>query len=475
MLKMINEYLINRLKHHLSFEPTGSQYEAMSVIANFLSSSDKKPVLILKGYAGTGKTSLVASFVKTLDEFSIKSVLTAPTGRAAKVLSSMVGKPAYTVHKKIYRQISAKDGFGGFNLNKNLSKDTVFIVDEASMISNEYQGNSVFGSGMLLNDLLQFVFEAPNCRLMLIGDTAQLPPVGLELSPALDETTFNNLDFNLFSVEMTDVLRQSNQSGILYNATNLRKMLNDNKPVTKFPKFSISKFPDIKSISGAEFQEELNKCYDLYGLEETLVICRTNKYANLYNKSIRNSILFREEELSSGDYLLVMKNNYHWLKENEAAYFIANGDIIRVKRVKKHYNLYGYRFVDLTCEMIDYKEYELYVRVILDSIVSDGPGFSQTEQEAFFKTVLEDYSDEPSMKKRYELTRQNDFYNSLQIKFAYSMTCHKSQGGQWKAVFIDLGYFTNEYLSRELVRWLYTAVTRAVDRVYLVNFPKEFF
>jgi len=472
---MIFEHLINRLKYHLSFEPTGSQQEAMCVIANFLSSSSNKPVLILKGYAGTGKTSLVASFVKTLDEFSIKSVLTAPTGRAAKVLSSMVGKPAYTIHKKIYRQISSKDGFGGFILNKNLSKDTVFIVDEASMISNELQGNSVFGSGMLLNDLLKFVFEAPNCRLMLIGDSAQLPPVSLELSPALDEATFNNQDYSIFTVEMTDVLRQSNHSGILYNATCLRKMLNENKLIDKFPKFTLSKFPDIKSISAAEFQEELNRCYDMYGLEDTLVICRTNKRANMYNQGIRNSILFREEELSSGDYLLVMKNNYHWLKENETVNFIANGDIIRVKRVKKYYNLYGYRFIDLTCQMIDYKEYELDVRVILDSIVSEGPGLSQVEQEAFFKTVLEDYSDEPSMKKRYELTRENDFYNALQIKFAYSMTCHKSQGGQWKAVFIDLGYFTKEYLSRELIRWLYTAVTRAVERIYLVNFPKDFF
>ena len=472
---MLNEHLINRLKYHLSFEPTSSQSEAMSVIADFLTSSVNKPVLILKGYAGTGKTSLVASFVKTLDEFSIKSVLTAPTGRAAKVLSSMVGKPAYTIHKKIYRQISSKDGFGGFNLNKNLSKNTVFIVDEASMISNELQGNAVFGSGMLLNDLLNFVFDAPNCKLMLIGDTAQLPPVGLELSPALDELTFDNKVFTLFTAELTDVLRQSTKSGILYNATNLRKLLNNNKSIDKYPKFTFSGFSDIKTISGGEFQEELNKCYDLYGLEETLVICKTNKRANLYNKGIRNSILFREEELSAGDYLLIMKNNYHWLKENEAVNFIANGDIVRVMRVKKHYDLYGYRFADLTCQMVDYKEYEIEVRIILDSIVSDGAGFSQIEQEKFLKTILEDYSDEPSLKKRYELARENDFYNALQIKFAYSMTCHKSQGGQWKAVFIDLGYFTEEYLSRELVRWLYTAVTRAVERVYLVNFPKEFF
>jgi exodeoxyribonuclease-5 len=387
----------------------------------------------------------------------------------------MTGKPAYTIHKKIYRQISSKDGFGGFSLNKNFSKDTVFIVDEASMISNELQGSSVFGSGMLLNDLINFVFEAPNCRLMLIGDTAQLPPVGLELSPALDISTFDNQTFDLFSVELTDVLRQSEKSGILYNATYLRKLLNKNQPISEYPKLAISKFTDIKSISGAEFQEELSKCYDLFGLENTLVICRTNKRTNLYNKGIRGSILYREDELSSGDYLLIMKNNYHWLKENETINFIANGDIVRVLRVHKHYDLYGYRFADITCQMIDYKEMEIDVRIILDSIFSDGPGFSQSEQENFLKKVLDDYADEPSLKKKYELARENDFYNALQIKFSYSITCHKSQGGQWKAVFIDLGYFTEEYLSREFIRWLYTAFTRASEKLYLVNFPKEFF
>ena len=472
---MIKEHLISRLKYHLFHEPTNSQSITMNLMADFLSSTKKMPVFVLKGYAGTGKTSLVASFVKMLDEFGIQSVLTAPTGRAAKVLSSMVEKPAYTIHKKIYRQVTSKDGFGGFQLNKNLSKDTVFVVDEASMISNETFGNSIFGSGLLLNDLLNFVFESPNCRLMLIGDTAQLPPVGLELSPALNELSFDNNSYDLYSVELTDIVRQSKKSGILHNATNLRKLLKNNLPINKFPKFSLSGFSDIKSISGIDFQEELSQCYDLYGLEDTLVICRTNKRANLFNKGIRNSILLQESELSVGDYLLVMKNNYHWLKENDIVNFIANGDIVRVIKVKKHYDLYGYRFADLICQMLDYKELEINVRVILDSLVSDGPGFSQEEQERFLKCVLEDYIDEPSIKKRYELARENDFYNALQIKFAYSMTCHKSQGGQWKAVFIDLGYFTENYLSRELLRWLYTAVTRAVDRLYLVNFPKEFF
>ena len=472
---MLNEHLINKLKHHLSFSPTNSQSLAMGVMADFLSSVDTQSVFVLKGYAGTGKTTLVSAFVKTLDEMGLKSILLAPTGRAAKVLSSMTGKPAFTIHKKIYRQVSSKDGFGNFNLNKNFSKDTVFIVDEASMISNDAYGNSVFGSGRLLDDLLRFVFEAPNCRLMLIGDTAQLPPVGLTLSPALDNDFFDSYEYSFRQVELTDVVRQEKQSGILANATYLRNLLNDNYEISDYPVFSLEGFSDIKSISGGELMEELQSCYDAYGLEDTLVICRTNKRANLYNKGIRNSILYREEELSVGDYLLVMKNNYHWLKENENVNFIANGDIARISRIKKYHNLYDHKFADIACQLVDYKEMEIDVRINVDSIASDGAGFSMAEQETFLKKVMEDYGDESSLKKQYELARENDFYNALQIKFAYAMTCHKSQGGQWKAVFVDLGYFTEEYLSREFVRWLYTATTRAAERLYLVNFPKEFF
>ena len=472
---MINEHLTKRLNAHLGHEPTSSQIDAINVLSRFLTSRESTPVMILKGYAGTGKTTLVNALVKTLDELNIKTILIAPTGRAAKVLGNMTEKPAFTIHKKIYRQKSSKDGFGGFTLNRNLSINTLFVVDEASMISNESVGNSIFGSGMLLNDLLEFVFNAPGCKLMLVGDTAQLPPVGLELSPALEISTFEDNIFNTHTAELTDVVRQKEKSGILHNATALRNLLNNNLPIDTYPKLETKSFQDVRKISGAELQEELNKCYNLFGLEETLVVCRTNKRANTYNKGIRSSLLFREEELSTGDYLLIMKNNYHWLKDNETLNFIANGDIARIKRIKKFYNMYGYRFVDLTCELIDYKEIEIDARVIIDTISADGPGLSMEEQQVFLQKVLEDYSDEPSLKKRYELARENDFYNALQIKFAYSMTCHKSQGGQWKAVFIDLGYFTDEYLSREFVRWLYTAVTRAVERVYFVNFPKEFY
>jgi exodeoxyribonuclease-5 len=461
--------------YHFQYEPTHSQLTAIDGITDFLTTYLSKPVFLLKGYAGTGKTTLVASFVKMLDEIGLKSVLLAPTGRAAKVLSGMAGKPAFTIHKKIYRQTSSKDGFGGFNLNKNMLKDAIFIVDEASMIANDLYGSSLFGSGRLLDDLLQFVFDAPNCRLMLIGDTAQLPPVGLSISPALESLTFEGYGFSFSQVELTDVVRQEQQSGILINATMLRELLGSQQTINHYPIFSLAGFSDIIRLSGAGLMEELQNCYDRFGLEETLVVCRTNKRANMYNKGIRASILYCDDELSQGDYLLVMKNNYHWLKGNEEVSFIANGDIAKVSRIKKHYELYGYRFVDITCQLVDYKEMEIDMRINLDSIATDGAGFSATEQESFLKKVLEDYTDIPSVKKQYEAARENDFYNALQIKFAYAMTCHKAQGGQWKAVFVDLGYFTEEYLSHELVRWLYTAVTRATERLYFVNFPKEFY
>lgn len=472
---MIKEHIINRIQHHLAFEPTTTQRQAIAQIAGFMESVSYKPLFLLRGFAGTGKTSLVAAFVKAIDEMGIKAALLAPTGRAAKVLSGYVGQPAYTIHKKIYRQASSKDGFGGFNLNFNAQKDTIFIVDEASMVSNEAFGQTAFGSGRLLDDLIRFVYEADNCRLMLIGDTAQLPPVGLSVSPALDEQNLLGYGVELWQETLTDVVRQEADSGILTNATSLRQLLDQESTIDNFPKLNTDSFPDIIRLPGNELMEELNRCYGEFGLEETLVVCRTNKRANLYNKGIRNSILFREEELSAGDYLLVMKNNYHWLKNHEAINFIANGDIARITRVKKIYELYGYRFADLSCALTDYQSMELDVRILLDSLHAEGPGLTLQEQETFFNKILEDYQDVTPAKKQFDQAREDDFYNALQVKFAYAMTCHKSQGGQWKAVFIDLGYFTEEFLSRELVRWLYTAVTRATHRLYLVNFPKEFF
>lgn len=470
---MIKDFFFDKICNNSQFTPTSSQLIAMDQLAEFSVSSDPKPLFLLTGYAGTGKTSLMNSYVKTLLGFDIKTVLLAPTGRAAKVLSASVGQPAYTIHKKIYRQQSSTNGLGSFQMNNNLHKDTVFIVDEASMVSNQSHGSSVFGSGRLLEDLINYVY-ANNCKLLLIGDTAQLPPVGLDMSPALEILNLEAYGVKLWHTMLTDVVRQKMDGGILENATYLRSLLDEHDDIDFYPKLKVGT-NDVKQLSGADLMEELNYCFDQYGLEETIVVCRTNKRANMYNQGIRNSVLFREDELTAGDYLLVMKNNYHWIKEDDKASFIANGDIAKVTRIKKYYELYGYRFADITCELVDYSNVDIEAKIILDSIQSEGAGLSQQQQEDFFNEVMEDYEDVSTARKRYEKIREDDFYNALQVKFAYAMTCHKAQGGQWKAVFIDLGYFTEEYLSREMLRWLYTAVTRATEKLYFVNFPKEFY
>lgn len=470
---MIKDFFFDKICNNSQFTPTSSQLIAMDQLAEFSVSSDPKPLFLLTGYAGTGKTSLMNSYVKTLLGFDIKTVLLAPTGRAAKVLSASVGQPAYTIHKKIYRQQSSTNGLGSFQMNNNLHKDTVFIVDEASMVSNQSHGSSVFGSGRLLEDLINYVY-ANNCKLLLIGDTAQLPPVGLDMSPALEILNLEAYGVKLWHTMLTDVVRQKMDGGILENATYLRSLLDEHDDIDFYPKLKVGT-NDVKQLSGADLMEELNYCFDQYGLEETIVVCRTNKRANMYNQGIRNSVLYREDELTAGDYLLVMKNNYHWIKEDDKASFIANGDIAKVTRIKKYYELYGYRFADITCELVDYSNVDIEAKIILDSIQSEGAGLSQQQQEDFFNKVMEDYEDVSTARKRYEKIREDDFYNALQVKFAYAMTCHKAQGGQWKAVFIDLGYFTEEYLSREMLRWLYTAVTRATEKLYFVNFPKEFY
>lgn len=471
---MLKDFLKSKIISEFGFEPTPSQDLACAKIGEFLAASSDQSAFILKGYAGTGKTTLVRAVVNVLSELKQKAFLMAPTGRAAKVLSNSVGLPAYTIHKKIYRQQSSRDGFAAFDLNKNLHKDTLFIIDEASMIANDGSG-SIFGSGRLLDDLFKFIFSGNNCKVMFIGDDAQLPPVGISLSPALEKGNIEAFGLEVFYVTLTDVVRQKAGSGILTNATYLREMLESGVEDNAFPKFLTKEFPDFFRITGAELMEELDYCYNHFGLEETLIVCRTNKRANLYNQGIRNSILFREEQLAVGDFLLVMKNNYHWVKEDDKISFIANGDIAEVARINNYQELYGRNFADVVLRLVDYKEVELDVKIILDSISSPGAGLKQEEQEAFFYKIMEDYEEVPDAKKRFDSTRENDFYNALQVKFAYAMTCHKSQGGQWKAIFVDLGYFTEEYLSRDFLRWLYTAITRGTERVYLVNFPDTFF
>lgn len=471
---MLHDFLQTRILTEFGYEPTQSQRVASIEMGAFLADQSGRGAFVLQGYAGTGKTTMVSSVIGVLKELGQKAVLLAPTGRAAKVLGKSVGAPAFTIHKKIYRQQSSKDGFGGFELNHNLYKDTLFVVDEASMIAND-GGGGIFGSGRLLDDLLKFVFSGKNCRVMFIGDDAQLPPVGISLSPALDPGNIAAHGLDVYSAILTDVMRQKLGSGILHNATLVRDILEKHTDEVVLPRFQIDEFPDVFRISGTELIEELDYCYSNYGIEETLVVCRTNKRANLYNQGIRNTILFREEELAVGDYLLVMKNNYHWLKDHEEINFIANGDIAEIVRINNYQSLYGYNFADVVLRLVDYKEMEIDVKLIVDSLVTKGAGLSQEEQQQFFHEVAKDYIELPTERKQFESTRENDFYNALQVKFAYAMTCHKSQGGQWKAVFVDLGYFTDDYLSRDLLRWLYTAITRGTERLYFVNFPDRFF
>ncbi len=469
MLKIqLASLIINELENN----PTKSQEKLIDILSDFVINREKDKVVIVKGYAGTGKTTTISALVKTFRKLKIKSVLLAPTGRAAKVLTSYSGEIAWTIHKKIYRQKSSKDGFGEFVLEKNMHTNTYFIVDEASMISNQPAVISLFGSGRLLDDLIKYVYNGSGCKLILIGDTAQLPPVGISDSPALDNKKLESYGLHTEYVELTEVLRQAMDSGILYNATNIRTNISSN--IVKFPEFSISGFDDIISIGGSELSEEISIAYDKYGIHESLIICRSNKRANKYNQGIRNQILSYEEELVPGDILMVVKNNYFWSYESEDIDFIANGDIIEVLRIYKYYDLYGFRFADVTIRLIDYN-IELDVKIILDTLTVDSAAMSNEDNKRLFNAVMEDFPDIKPKKRRYEKVRNNEYFNALQVKYAYAITCHKAQGGQWNTVFVDQGYITEDMIDIEYLRWLYTALTRATKRLYLVNFSDRFF
>ncbi|TRX70945.1 ATP-dependent RecD-like DNA helicase [Carboxylicivirga sp. M1479] len=472
---MLNNHITTLIKEKFEFEPTSSQALLMDGLGQFIMSEQSPSVCLIKGYAGTGKTSLMKAFTDVLDELKIPSQLMAPTGRAAKVLSSYTQKSAYTIHKMIYRRQSSNDDFGSFNLNYNKAKEAVFIVDEASMISNSSMDYTVFGTGRLLEDLLNFVFTNSRCKLIIIGDVAQLPPVGFDESPALDKLYLESLGMYVEDYFLSEVVRQEQDSGILYNASKLRFMLDDGLADGAYPALESKGYPDFKRLSGEELIDELNWCQENYGLDETLVVCRSNKRATLFNQGIRNSILYREEELTVTDHLLIMKNNYHWLKDSKEADFIANGDIAEVVRINGYEELYDRKFANVTIRLSDYEHLEIDVKIVMDALHSETAGFSKEEQEAFFKQVMEDYEDEKSQRKRYEKLKENPYYNALQVKYAYAMTCHKSQGGQWKAIFIDQGYIPEEHLGIGYFRWLYTAITRATERVYLVNFKDDFF
>lgn len=442
------------------------------MLSQFLCSPKADVAFLLRGYAGTGKTSLVGALVRTLDFLKQKVVLLAPTGRAAKVFSAYAGHPAFTIHKKIYRERAYSGEGGNFTLNDNLTTHTLYIVDEASMISNEGLSGAMFGTGRLLDDLVQFVYSGQGCRLLLMGDTAQLPPVGEELSPALYADALRGYGLEVVETDLTQVVRQEQQSGILWNATALRRLIAEEEWGV-LPKIRISGFPDVKLLPGNELIDALSACYDRDGTDETIVVCRSNKRANIYNNGIRAQILWREEELESGDLLMVAKNNYYWTEKEKNLDFIANGETAVVRRVRRTAEMYGFRFADVLLSFPNWQDAELEVRLLLDTLHSDAPALSREESERLFQTVLEDYVDIPLKRDRMKKMKADPYYNALQVKYAYAVTCHKAQGGQWKNVFLDQGYMSEEYLTPDYFRWLYTAFTRATDTLYLVNYPAE--
>ncbi len=469
---MINEYLEKFIKGAFPYKPTFEQDVAIGKLAEFIACPRTDVVFILRGYAGTGKTSLVGALVKALDQLQQKSILLAPTGRAAKVFSAYAGHSAFTIHKKIYRQQSFSNEMANFSVNDNLTTHTMYIVDEASMISNDGLSGNVFGTGRLLDDLVQFVYSGMGCKLLLMGDTAQLPPVGEELSPALFSDALKGYNLEVWEVTLTQVVRQMEDSGILWNATQLRELISRDE-YTSLPRIKVSGFSDIKVLPGEELIETLSTCYDKDGMDETIVVCRSNKRANIYNKGIRAQILWREDELNVGDLLMVAKNNYYWTEKSTQIDFIANGEIAVLRRVRRVRELYGFRFAEVTLSFPDHEDFELDANLLLDALQSDAPALSKENNDRLFYAVLEDYAELSTKRERMKKMKADPYYNALQVKYAYAVTCHKAQGGQWKNVFLDQGYMSEEYLTPDYFRWLYTAFTRATGTLYLVNYPKN--
>ena len=506
---MIIDELKYKILQQFGFPPTQEQAHALEVFAEFLTDRDPHAVMILRGSAGTGKTTLSGAIVRTLKEIRQKVMLLAPTGRAAKVFSLNSGSPAYTIHRRIYREKSFSGVEGLFNLNDNLYTDTLFMVDEASMIANMGLGGMSFGSGCLLDDLVHFVYQGRNDRLLLIGDKAQLPPVGEEESPALHAAMLEGYGLKVYECDLNEVLRQSEESGILYNATMIRQMITHDD-ITQLPKIHFAGYSDIKPMPGAELIEALADSYHHVGLDDTIVVTRSNKRANIFNQGIRNMVLDREEELSQGDILMIVKNNYYWMEEerkkikekeieerrvksegtepgtathkvqsskfkvqsNEIPAFLANGDRAKVLKVRRRIDLYGFRFATLLLQFPDYDNYELEATVLLDTLTSEAPALTHEQQEQLFHQIEEDYQDIPLKADRMKAIRQDQFFNALQVKFGYAVTCHKAQGGQWAHVYVDQGYMTDDMLNPDYIHWLYTAFTRATEMLYLVNWPE---
>jgi exodeoxyribonuclease-5 len=461
------ELIVNLIERRLKFIPTADQKKLICDLAKFILDPNV-PFFLLKGYAGTGKTSLIAALVQCLHEIRINTVLMAPTGRAAKVLASYAGFQAFTIHKKIYRQKSIEEQ-SEFSLAPNMYKHTVFIVDEASMISGNSYEQSIFGSGDLLEDMMTYIKSGKGCKVIIVGDSAQLPPVGFGLSPALD---LDRLSYYgcCMSAELKEVVRQTNESGILFNATQIRKQIEAND--VRFPEF-YTDFPDITNITGADLVEALSDAYAKYGTEETIVICRSNKRANKYNEGIRNRVFYMEDEITSGDRIMIVKNNYKLSKDIDEIDFIANGDMATIKRIRKYQQRYGLHFADMVLEFPDYNNLELENKAILDTLATESASLSAEMNKQLFYSLAEDYTHITNKRERYKAIKEDPFFNALQIKFAYAITCHKSQGGQWQCVFLDCPYFADDNLTFEDLRWFYTAVTRASKQLYLVNFNRK--
>lgn len=459
-----------QLQQQFGFDFTKDQSKCADQLELFLKDPTPYGTFLLSGYAGTGKTSLLGAFIRTLAKYKIPTTLLAPTGKAAKVLSSKSNRRAFTIHKMIYRRKSKTDDLSTIQLAPNLQKNTIFIVDEASMIGDYTMTDGNVNQRNLLEDLLEYVFNGVNCRLILLGDVGQLPPVGSTFSPALNKEYLENnyLRLNIYSAKLSEVLRQQEDSDILTNATKLRKT----KAV--FPKLDVKKSGDIELVNGTELQDILESSFSNFGTEETILVTRSNKRCNEYNRQIRARVFWYEEILCNGDLLMVVKNNYYWLKDESEMGFIANGETMIVKRVMKHENLYGFEFTRLLVLFPDYEhlgEQEIIVHV--ESLTCEGASLSRDRLKELFFEVEKDYLYEPNKKKRYELILANPYFNALQVKYGYAVTCHKSQGGQWEHVFIDVGYLPEDLDKEEYNRWLYTALTRAKSKVYLVNFPEE--
>ncbi|RYJ44868.1 ATP-dependent RecD-like DNA helicase [Flavobacterium beibuense] len=462
------------LRKQFPYNPTVKQDIFLQKIAEFITNNENNDLFVLKGYAGTGKTTIISTLVNHLREAEKKYVLLAPTGRAAKVIANYSQKPAFTIHKRIYFPKKSSGGAMGFTMQQNKHKNTIFIVDEASMISDVAAESKMYENGSLLDDLISYVYSGQNCKMILIGDTAQLPPVNLDISPALNIDTLSlNYDKNVQQIELDEVMRQETDSGILYNATELREVLKSHF-IDTF-QFKVRGFKDIvRLIDGYDIQDAINQAYSNYSIEDTAFIVRSNKRANLYNHQIRTKILSRESELSTGDFLMVVKNNYFWLTEKSEAGFIANGDIIEILEIFRIQELYGFKFASVKIRMVDYPDQPAFETVLLlDTITSESPSLTYEESNRLYQEVQKDYEGESNYRK-FMKVKNNPYFNALQVKFSYAITCHKSQGGQWNTVFIEQPYLP-EGIDSDYIRWLYTAVTRAKDRLYLIGFKDDYF